>query len=126
MGYQFIGIVQVFVDVCIYWLLDVVEWVIGQLFIGWVEYGIIYLINFGFVVLDGFCQQCDVQGNLMMKFYWEIEQSEVDVCFVVIEWCLVIYEYFCGGGFFFCFLIEGGVLFIMIWVNIIKGLGLVL
>lgn len=40
----------------IYWLLEVIERVTGYKLDGLVEYGIIYLINFGFVALDGFCK----------------------------------------------------------------------
>ena len=117
---------SIFADVRTYWSPDAVERVTGKKLTGLASQGIIHLINSGAATLDGSGQQSDVDGNPVMKPFWEISEEEVQACLDATVWVPANREYFRGGGFSSKFLTKGGMPCTMARLNIFKGLGPVL
>ena len=113
---------QVFCDVRTYWSPDSIKRVTGYTLEGHAEHGIIHLINSGSASLDGTGRQ-QLDGNPVMKPYWEISEEEADACLKNTTWGPAITEYFRGGGFSSTFLTLGNMPVTMARINIIKGLG---
>jgi L-fucose isomerase len=113
---------QVFCDVRTYWSPDSIKRVTGHTLEGLAEHGIIHLINSGSASLDGTGRQ-QVNGNPVMKPYWEISEEEADACLKNTSWGPAVTEYFRGGGFSSTYLTVGNMPVTMARINIIKGLG---
>jgi L-fucose isomerase len=103
-----------------------VKRVTGKELSGLAKNGIIHLINSGPTTLDGSGQQTDMNGNPVMKPYWEITDEDMDSCLEATEWCPGVLEYFRGGGYSTRFLSKGGMPVTMSRINLVKGLGPVL
>ncbi len=116
---------QIFSDVRTYWSPDAVKRVTGYDLEGKASNGIIHLINSGSTTLDGTGQQ-KLDGESVMKPFWDITDEEVESCLKATHWCPAALEYFRGGGYSSQFLTQGEMPVTMSRVNIIKGLGPVL
>ena len=116
---------QVFADVRTYWSPEAIERVTGYKVEGRATGGLIHLINSGSAALDGSGQQ-SVDGEPVMKPFWEITEDEVKKTLDATTWFPAEGEYFRGGGFSSNFLTKGGMPVTMIRVNLVKGLGPVL
>lgn len=116
---------QVFADVRTYWSPEAIERVTGYKVEGRAAGGLIHLINSGSAALDGSGQQ-SVDGEPVMKPFWEITEEEVQKTLKATTWYPAEGEYFRGGGFSSKFITKGGMPVTMIRVNLVKGLGPVL
>ena len=117
---------QIFSDVRTYWSPESVKRVTGIELTGLAENGFIHLINSGSTTLDATAQQRDLNGNPVMKPWWEIQQAEVEGCLANTRWCPANKEYFRGGGFSSQFKTAGQMPVTMSRINLIKGQGPVL
>lgn len=125
-GHLLTATAQIFADVRTYWSPDAVKRVTGKKLTGLAENGIIHLINSGPAALDGTGRQKDINGNPVIKPFWEITEEEIVECLNATEWCPAVLEYFRGGGFSTRFLTRGGMPVTLSRINWIKGLGPVL
>lgn len=125
-GHLLTATAQIFADVRTYWSPDAVKRVTGKKLTGLAENGIIHLINSGPAALDGTGRQKDINGNPVIKPFWEITDEEIVECLNATEWCPAVLEYFRGGGFSTRFLTRGGMPVTLSRINWIKGLGPVL
>lgn len=125
LGYLLTNTAQVFADVRTYWSPDAVKRVSGYELADKAKDGIIHLINSGAAALDGAGEQT-VDGNPVMKPFWEITEDEAQACLDATSWCPADLGYFRGGGYSSQFLTKGGMPITMIRINIIDGLGPVL
>ncbi len=116
---------QIFADVRTYWSPDAVERVAGWKPEGPAKDGFIHLINSGSATLDGSGQQ-QVNGQPVMKPFWEITDKEKEACIDATTWYPADLGYFRGGGYSSNFLTTGGMPLTMCRINLIKGLGPVL
>jgi L-fucose/D-arabinose isomerase len=116
---------QVFADVRTYWSPDAVKRVAGFELDGPGANGLIHLINSGSAALDG-CGEQSVDGEPVMKPFWEISEEEKEKCMAATTWYPADCGYFRGGGFSSKFVTKGGMPVTMIRVNLVKGLGPVL
>mgnify|MGYP005854564851 CR=1 FL=1 len=121
-GHLLTGTAQIFADVRTYWSPEAVKRVTGYELTGRAEGGILHLINSGPAALDGTGQQ-SVDGQPVMKPYWEITPAEVTACLDATSWHTSMVEYFRGGGWSTKFLTRGGMPVTMCRLNLIKGLG---
>ncbi len=117
---------QMFSDVRTYWSPEAVKRVTGKELTGIAENGIIHLINSGSTTLDATGQQSDLNGNPVMKPFWEITEEEVQKCLDNTLWPQAVKTYFRGGGYSSQFKTKGVMPLTMSRVNIVKGLGPVL
>jgi L-fucose isomerase len=117
---------SIFADVRKYWSPEAIERVTGKKPTGLVENGMIHLINSGAASLDGSGYQNDVNGNPIMKPFWEITEKEAQACLDATTWMPANREYFRGGGYSSKFLTRGEMPCTMVRLNIVKGLGPVL
>ncbi|WP_118196012.1 L-fucose isomerase [Albibacterium indicum] len=113
---------QIFADVRTYWSPEAVEKVTGWKPDGKSADGFIHLINSGSATLDGTGQQT-LNGEPVMKSFWEIEEDEAQACLDVTTWYPANRDYFRGGGFSSKFLSKGNMPVTMCRVNLIKGVG---
>ncbi|MGC9384297.1 MAG: L-fucose isomerase [Kosmotogaceae bacterium] len=125
-GYLLTNTPQIFSDVRTYWSPEAVRRVTGKSLDGKAKDGVIHLKNSGSTTLDGTGKEKDVNGNSVMKPFWEITEDEMEKCLEATEWCPANVEYFRGGGFSSKFLTEGEMPITMCRINIVKGLGPVL
>jgi L-fucose/D-arabinose isomerase len=116
---------QIFADVRTYWSPEAVKRVTGYSLEGYAQNGIIHLINSGAATLDATGKQ-EVNGNPVMKPFWEIQPEEVKKCLAATSWYPASTGYFRGGGFSSGFLTPGGIPVTMARLNLVKGLGPVL
>ena len=116
---------QIFADVRTYWSPAAVKRVTGHELTGMTAGGVIHLINSGAATLDATGQQ-SVNGQPVMKPFWEITPEEAERCLAATTWYPAITEYFRGGGFSSSFLTKGGMPVTMFRINLVKGLGPVL
>src|SRR5690606_13846443 len=72
--------------------------------------------------LDGTGQQ-SLDGQPVMKPFWEIDNEEVQSCLDATTWYPANRDYFRGGGFSSQFLSKGNMPVTMCRVNLIKGVG---
>ena len=125
-GHLLTNTAQIFSDVRTYWSPDAVKRVTGKELTGLAKDGIIHLINSGPTTLDATAQQKDVDGNPVMKPFWEISEEEVDKCLRATKFCPGDKGYFRGGGYSTQFNTAGQMPVTMSRVNLVKGLGPVL
>ena len=116
---------QVFADVRTYWSPEAVERVTGHKLQGLGANGLIHLINSGSAALDGSGQQT-VNGQPIMKPFWEITDEEVQKTLDATTWYPADCGYFRGGGFSSKFISKDGMPVTMARINLVKGLGPVL
>ncbi len=121
-GHLLTGQAQIFSDVRTYWSPLAVERVTNWRPEGLCKNGFIHLINSGSSALDGTGEQ-EIEGNAVMKPYWEITDDEVDKCLKATQWPAAVYEYFRGGGFSSNFKTRGGMPVTMCRINLVKGVG---
>jgi len=124
-GHLLTDTAQIFADVRTYWSPDAVKRVSGHTVTGRAEGGFIHLINSGAASLDATGEMM-VDGQPVMKPFWEITPDDVDKCLSATEWYPANTGYFRGGGFSSGFLTRGGMPVTMSRLNIVKGLGPVL
>jgi L-fucose isomerase len=117
---------QMFADVRTYWSPEAIERVSGWKPDGILKDGAIHLINSGSCTLDGTGEQCDADGNPVMKPFWEITEHEVDKMLEATTWAPAGLEYMRGGGFSSKFLTREGMPVTMCRLNLVRGQGPVL
>lgn len=115
-----------FHDVRTYWSKEAAERVSKEHLTGRAQAGFIHLINSGATALDGSGASKNKAGELCMKPFWEMEQSDVSACLKATDWCKANLEYFRGGGYSSHFRCRAEMPVTMLRVNIVKGLGPVL
>jgi len=116
---------QLFADVRTYWSPDAVKKVTGKELTGKAANGFIHLINSGAAALDATGQQ-SIDGQPVMKPFWDITEEEVDKCLKATSWRPANLGYMRGGGYSSNFLTKGGMPVTMCRLNLVKGLGPVL
>lgn len=121
-GHLLTGSAQIFADVRTYWSPAAVKRVTGYDLEGRAAGGILHLINSGPAALDGTGQQ-EVDGNPVMKPWWEVTATEAVRCLEATTWHPGMTEYFRGGGWSTRFRTRGGMPMTMCRLNLIKGLG---
>jgi L-fucose isomerase len=121
-GYLLTGTAQIFADVRTYWSVAAVKRVTGYQLTGEAAGGILHLINSGPAPLDGTGQQ-EVDGQPVMKPFWEITPEEVGKCLDATTWHTSMVEYFRGGGWSTRYQTRGGMPVTMFRLNLVKGLG---
>jgi len=124
-GHLLTNTAQVFADVRTFWSPEAVKRVSGVELTGKAAGGIIHLINSGSAALDGTGQQT-LNGQPVIKPYWEIAPEEAARCMEATTWCPASLGYFRGGGFSSCFVTRGNMPVTVSRLNLIKGLGPVL
>jgi len=113
---------QVFSDVRTYWSPHSVKRVTGHIPEGKGANGFIHLINSGSAALDG-CGQQEIDGQPVMKPFWEIKEEEVKKCLKATDWPAANYDYFRGGGYSSHYVSKGDMPVTACRINIVKGLG---
>ncbi|MDH3944760.1 MAG: L-fucose isomerase, partial [Anaerolineae bacterium] len=121
-GQLLTGTAQIFADVRTFWSPEAVKRVSGYELEGVAASGILHLINSGPATLDG-TGQAEIDGEPVMKPYWEITPEEVQRCLGATSWHAGITEYFRGGGWSTKFKTRGGMPATMCRLNLVKGLG---
>ncbi|MFZ1290245.1 MAG: L-fucose isomerase [Melioribacteraceae bacterium] len=124
-GHLLTDTAQIFSDVRTFWSPESVKRVTNYQLNGKAKNGIIHLINSGSTTLDGTGRQ-KLNGNSIMKPFWEITNNDVEECLKVTKWCPANLGYFRGGGYSSQFLTIGEMPVTMCRINIVKGLGPVL
>lgn len=117
---------QIFSDVRTYWSPEAVKRVTGKELTGKAAPGIIHLINSGATTMDGCGQSSDVEGNPVMKPFWEMTEEDEKRCLEHSQWMPADRDYFRGGGFSIHFVSRGDFPATMARINIVDGLGPVL
>ncbi|WP_206082197.1 L-fucose isomerase [Maribellus sediminis] len=125
-GHLLTNTAQIFSDVRTYWSPDAVKRVTGKELTGLAKDGIIHLINSGSTTMDATGQQKDVNGNSVMKPFWDITNEDVNACLKNTRFCPADIGYFRGGGFSSQFKTSGQMPVTMSRVNLVKGQGPVL
>ncbi|MCP4168806.1 MAG: L-fucose isomerase, partial [Chloroflexi bacterium] len=121
-GHLLSGTAQIFADVRTYWSPEAVKRVSGHDLQGRAAGGLLHLINSGPAALDGTGQQ-SIDGQPVMKPYWEISPEEAQACMDATTWHTSMVEYFRGGGWSTRFLTRGDMPVTMCRLNLVKGLG---
>jgi L-fucose isomerase len=121
-GQLLTGTAQIFADVRTFWSPEAVKRVSGYELEGLAAGGILHLINSGPATLDG-TGQAEIDGEPVMKPYWEITPEEVQRCLGATSWHAGITEYFRGGGWSTKFKTRGSMPATMCRLNLVKGLG---
>jgi L-fucose isomerase len=121
-GHLLTNTAQIFADVRTYWSPAAIKRVTGYDLTGRAANGVIHLINSGAAALDATGQQT-IDGQPVMKPFWEIASAEVQKCLEATTWYPATTEYFRGGGFSSSFLTRGGMPVTMARLNLVKGLG---
>ncbi|GAA0291795.1 L-fucose isomerase [Gracilibacillus halotolerans] len=124
-GHLLTNSAQVFADVRTYWSPEAVKRVTNKELVGRASNGVIHLLNSGSASLDGTGEQ-KINGEPVMKPFWEISETEVDKCLQATKWRPANTEYFRGGGFSSNFKSRGDMPVTIARINLIKGLGPVL
>ncbi|MBQ9120394.1 MAG: L-fucose isomerase [Lachnospiraceae bacterium] len=119
---------QIFADVRTYWSPEAVKNATGYDIEGIAKEsgGFIHLINSGAACLDANGQAKDVNGNNVMKPWYDITEEDMDAIMKATTWNAADYGYFRGGGFSSRFVTEAEMPVTMIRLNLVKGLGPVL
>ena len=86
-GHLLTNTAQIFSDVRTYWSPESVKRVTGIELTGLASNGFIHLINSGSTTLDATARQRDVDGNPVMKPFWDITAGEVEACLENTRWC---------------------------------------
>ncbi|MBI9065342.1 MAG: L-fucose isomerase [Marinilabiliaceae bacterium] len=122
-GHLLTNTAQIFSDVRTFWSPESVKRVTGKELTGLAKDGVIHLINSGSTTLDATAQQKDVEGNPVMKPYWDITSEDATACLNNTVWSPADLGYFRGGGFSSQFKTAGQMPVTMSRVNWVKGLG---
>lgn len=122
-GHLLTNTAQIFSDVRTFWSPESVKRVTGKELTGLAKDGIIHLINSGSTTLDATAQQKDVDGNPVMKPYWNITIEDAAACLKNTVWSPADLGYFRGGGYSSQFKTAGQMPVTMSRVNWVKGLG---
>ncbi len=119
---------QIFADVRTYWSGEAVKRVTGYDIEGHAKEanGFIHLINSGAACLDACGEAKDVDGNSVIKPWYEVTQEDQDAIMNATEWCAADNGYFRGGGFSSRFETKAEMPATMIRLNLVKNLGPVL
>ena len=122
------GRAQIFADVRTYWSPEAVKKASGYDIEGVAKDagGFIHLINSGAACLDACGEVKDVDGNGVIKPFWEMTEADQKACLDATEWCAADNGYFRGGGYSSRFLTRSEMPVTMIRLNMVKGLGPVL
>lgn len=120
------GTASIFADVRTYWSPEAIERVAGRKPQGKAADGFIHLINSGAAALDGTGMSKDVDGNNVIKPWWDVTQADIDAMLSVTDWCPANNEYFRGGGYSSHYKTQAELPVTMIRFNLVKGLGPVL
>ena len=115
-----------FADVRTFWSPDSVRRVTGWQADNRAGGGFIHLINSGAATLDAAGAMLDIDGNAVMKPFWEISEDDVAATLDSVEFCPADLHYFRGGGFSSRFETRTEMPVTMSRVNLIDGLGPVL
>lgn len=116
---------QIFADVRTFWSPEATKRVTGYEQEGKAKEngGIIHLLNSGAACLDA-CGECrDVNGNAVMKKWWEVTDEDIDKMTSATVWCEAGFDNFRGGGFSSHFVTRAEMPVTMIRLNLVEGLG---
>lgn len=122
-GHLLTNTAQIFSDVRTYWSPEAIERVTGWKPDGLAAGGFIHLINSGSTCLDATGEMKDMDGNPVIKPFWEVSPDDAAACLDATEFCVGDGGYFRGGGFSTDFLTKGGMPVTMVRMNLVKGLG---
>lgn len=125
-GHLLTNTAQIFADVRTYWSPEAFERVTGKSLPDNAKNGFIHLINSGAATLDATGKQKDINGNPVMKPFWDIKDEEVNACLNSTTWWPAVDEYFRGGGYSSKFLSEAGMPLTMSRLCLVDGLGPIL
>lgn len=116
---------QIFADVRTYWSSEAVLKATGYKLEGHAKeaQGFIHLINSGAACLDANGQAKDLNGNGVMKPWYEVTEEDQEAMLKATTWNFADFGYFRGGGYSSRFLTEVEMPCTMIRLNLIKGLG---
>lgn len=116
---------QIFADVRTYWSPEAVAKATGYELEGKAKEagGFIHLINSGAACLDACGQAKDVDGNGVMKPWYEVTEEDQKAIMEATTWNAADFGYFRGGGFSSRFLTEAEMPVTMMRLNLVKGLG---
>ena len=119
---------QIFADVRTYWSPEAVKRTTGYDLEGVAKEskGFLHLINSGAACLDACGEVTDVEGNHVMKPWYEVTDDDQKKMLAATEWCQADYGYFRGGGYSSRYLTRAEMPVTMIRLNLVKGLGPVL
>lgn len=119
---------QIFADVRTYWSREAVEKVTGYKLEGAAKEagGFIHLINSGAACLDASGEARGLNGQSVIKQWWEVTESDQRAMLEATTWNPADNGYFRGGGFSSRFVTRAKMPVTMIRLNLIKGLGPVL
>lgn len=119
---------QIFADVRTYWSPEAVKRATGYELEGVAKEagGFIHLINSGAACIDACGEVKDLDGNGIIKPFWEMTEQDQEACLQATTWNAADYGYFRGGGYSSRFLTRSEMPVTMIRINLIKGLGPVL
>ncbi len=119
------GRAQMFADVRTYWSQDAVRRVTGYALQGKAAAsdGIIHLINSGACCVDACGEVRDVDGEPVMKRWWEVSEADIDTMMAYTTWPYADLGYFRGGGYSSRFVTRAEMPVTMMRLNLIKGLG---
>lgn len=119
---------QIFADVRTYWSPEAVKKATGYDLEGKAAEGkgFLHLINSGAACLDACGEVKDVEGNSVIKPFWEMSEADQKACLDATEWCPADNGYFRGGGFSSRYLTRGEMPATMVRINLVKGVGPVL
>lgn len=119
---------QIFADVRTYWSPEAVKKATGYELEGVAKEaeGFIHLINSGAACIDACGEVKDLDGNGIIKPFWEMTEQDQEACLQATTWNAADYGYFRGGGYSSRFLTRSEMPVTMLRINLIKGLGPVL
>lgn len=116
---------QIFADVRTCWSGESVKRVTGYELQGRAKEanGFIHLINSGAACLDACGQARDLEGNSVIKPFYDMTDEDVDACLNATVWCPADQGYFRGGGYSSRFITKAEMPATMIRLNLVKGVG---
>ena len=122
------GRAQIFADVRTYWSPEATKRVTGYDLEGKAKEngGIIHLLNSGAACLDASGECKDIDGNAIMKQWWDVTEEDIKKMTDATVWCEAGFDNFRGGGFSSHFTTKAEMPVTMIRLNLVKGLGPVL
>jgi L-fucose isomerase len=112
-----------FSDVRCYWSPQAVERVTGWKPEGIAADGFIHLINSGSTCLDATGKATDLDGQGVMKPWWEMEERDIDACLKATDWCPAELCQFRGGGYSSHFKTDAQMELTMVRINLVDGIG---
>ncbi|MBR0462788.1 MAG: L-fucose isomerase [Clostridia bacterium] len=116
---------QMFADVRTYWSPEAVKKATGYDIEGKAKEncGFIHLINSGACCLDANGKALDVEGNPVMKPWYEVTEADQEAIMAHTTWNYADLGYFRGGGYSSRFVTDVEMPCTMIRLNLVKGLG---